>query len=274
LFPSHLAHLCLTDFKAYVRLLLPFGPQPHTEDDQYLVRDGVNIVEMSGNWLIRWTASDSDLRELPPHVLSRHPLIRVSAAFAFYRAYHRQLSSHLSESSDLSPKPSPYTSPGFLFLSASLLDKLDALVHRNLRSVTSISPNSSTFNSNDSATPSYGQKPKVLELANRRLVSTMLDIVGGPPLAPIDAEDAAPDAEMRRYAFGGILQVWIRACVKKTSLWDTRSVFILLDLVEAIVYALAYPAPSTRMEEEGSVVVPQESCLEMFDIPFILSFVK
>ena len=194
-------------------------------------------------------------------------------AFAFYRAYHRQLAAHLAEADDSSPKPSAFTSPGFLFLSASLLDKLDALVHRNLRSVTSISLNNSTFNTNDSATPSYGQKPKVLELANRRLVSTMLDIVGGPPFSPLDVGDAAPDAELRRYAFGGILQVWIRACVKRTSLWDTRSVFILLDLVEAIVYALAYPAPSVRAEMD-EVVVPQESCLEMFDIPFILSFVK
>lgn len=58
-------------------------------------------------------------------------------------------------------------------MAASLLDKCDALVHRNLRSVTSIGPGGgNSFNSNDSANLAVGQKPKVLELANRRLVST------------------------------------------------------------------------------------------------------
>lgn len=164
--------------------------------------------------------------------------------------------------------------PGFLFLAASLLDKCDALVHRNLRSVTSIGPgNGANFNSNDSANLAVGQKPKVLELANRRLVSTMLDIVGGPPHSA-DAE-TAPDAEIRRHAFSGVLQVWIRACVKRTSMWDTRSVFILLDLIEGLIYTLSYPAPSNRGLNEAVIVPqPQESCLAMFDIGFIFSFVK
>lgn len=171
--------------------------------------------------LIRWTASDSDL------------------PFAFYRAYHRQLAAHLipfEERDDIANQPllapeAVITAPGCLFLAASLLEKSDALVHRNLRSVTSIGPNSSNFNTNDSANLSFGQKPKILELANRRLVQTMLDIVGGPPVAPGEQADAAPDSEVRRHTFSRMLRVWIRACVKKTSMWDTRSVFILLDLI-------------------------------------------
>jgi hypothetical protein len=171
--------------------------------------------------LIRWTASDSDL------------------PFAFYRAYHRQLAAHLipfEERDDIADQPllapeAVITAPGCLFLAASLLEKSDSLVHRNLRSVTSIGPNNSNFNTNDSANLSFGQKPKILELANRRLVQTMLDIVGGPPVGPGEQADAAPDSEVRRHTFSRLLRVWIRACVKKTSMWDTRSVFILLDLI-------------------------------------------
>jgi hypothetical protein len=228
--------------RTYTALLLPVVPKATTEDDSFLVRDGTIGVEMSGNWyawltdfehetaiyhwlflnrLIRWTASDSDL------------------PFAFYRAYHRQLAAHLipfEAREDIADEPplapsAVITAPGCLFLAASLLEKSDALVHRNLRSVTSIGPNSSNFNTNDSANLSFGQKPKILELANRRLVSTMLDIVGGPPAAPGETADLAPDAETRRHTFSRLLQVWIRACVKKTSMWDTRSVFILLDFL-------------------------------------------
>lgn len=188
------------------------------------------------------------------------------------------------------------TGPGALFIAASLLEKSDALVHRNLRSVTSIGPNNANFNTNDSANLNFGQKPKVLELANRRLVSTMLDIVGGPPLAQGEQGDAPADAETRRHAFSRLLRVWIRACVKRTSMWDTRSVFILLDLIEGVfivssgvlgelgadfvvclglVYTLSYPAPTARSTEEEVIVPrPQISCIEMFDIPFIFSFVK
>lgn len=209
--------------------------------------------------LIRWTASDSDL------------------PFAFYRAYHRQLATHLApiDAPDNFSPASPFTAPGFLFLSASLLEKLDALIHRNLRSVTSLGANNVNFNTNDSANPSFGCKPKILVLANQRLVSTLLDIVGGPPLLPDDLADAAPDAELRRHAFSGMLPIFTRACVKRTSMWDTRSVFILLDLLEGLVYTLSYPAPSARGSQDVVVIPrPQESSIQMFDIPFIFSFAK
>ncbi|GAA6060753.1 hypothetical protein JCM10212_003797 [Sporobolomyces blumeae] len=265
-YPSHLASLCLRNFRTYTSLLLPMAPRPTSPDDQFLVRDGNIVVEMAGNWLIRWTASDSDL------------------PFAFYRAYHKQLAAVLipveaREDIVIQPAMSPstiITAPGFLFLAASLLDKSDALVHRNLRSVTSIGPNSNNFNTNDSANLSFGQKPKVLELAHRRLVQTMLDIVGGPPSAPGEAVQGSWDAESRRYAFSRMLQVWIRACVKRTSMWDTRSVFILLDLVEGLIYTLSYPTPSSRSssDEDAPVPKPDERCLEMFDFPFLFSVIK
>ena len=265
-FPGHLHALCLKDMKTYTDLLLQSYPKPSDAGSHYLVKDGDVMVEMSGNWLIRWTASDSDL------------------PFAFYRAYHRQLAGHLippefrTEVTDDVPMSPKFiiTGPGALFLAASLLEKSDALVHRNLRSVTSIGPNSSNFSGEDSANLSFGQKPKVLELANRRLVSTMLDIVGGPPQAQGEQQlELQADALTRRHAFSKMLQVWIRACVKRTSMWDTRSVFILLDLIEGLIYTLSYPAPTARGSEEEVVVPrPQLSCLEMFDIPFVFNFVK
>lgn len=144
-------------------------------------------------------------------------------------------------------------------------------MHRNLRSVTSIGPtNGTNFNTNDSANLEVGRKPKVLELANRRLVSTMLDIVGGPPTSPGEPSDVAPDADIRRHAFSSMLQIWIRASVRRTSMYDTRSVFILLDLLEGLIYTLSYPVATERT----TIAPPELACLEMFDIPFIFSFIK
>ncbi|KAK4054082.1 hypothetical protein OIV83_001107 [Microbotryomycetes sp. JL201] len=270
LFPAHLWSLCLRDMKSYLDLLLPSGRKSSSQtaadvDDEALVRDANDVVEMAGNWLIRWTASDSDL------------------PFAFYRAYHRQLAHHLvpmdqrrylANQHPLDPA-SVVTAPGALFLAASLLEKCDSLVHRNLRSVTSIGPNNNNFNTNDSANLSFGQKPKILELANRRLVQTMLDIVGGPPATAGSEHDVSADTDVRRHAFSRMLPLWIRASMKRTSMWDTRSVFILLDLIEGLIYTLSYPAPSTRDSDEDLIVPkPSESSLDLFDIPFIFSCVK
>ncbi|GAA5909364.1 DUF1765 domain-containing protein [Sporobolomyces salmoneus] len=265
-FPPHLTSLCLRDFRSYASLFLPTFPRVVDENDKYLIREGVYSIEMNGNWLIRWTASDSDL------------------PFSFYRAYHKQLASYLvpiearediAEQRPMSPA-SVITAPGYLFVAASLLEKTDALVHRNLRSVTSMGPNTSNFNTNDSANLSFGAKPKILELAHRRLVQTMLDIVGGPPLAPGEKEEESSSSASRRHVFSQMIQVWIRATVKRTSMWDTRSVFILLDYVEALIFSLAFPSESNRAstEDEPPAPKPDERCLDMFDFGFLFTVVK
>ncbi|GAA5824324.1 hypothetical protein JCM11251_000377 [Rhodosporidiobolus azoricus] len=257
-FPPHLHDLCLRDFRVYTSLLLPLK-KPSGEEDRFLVRDANVEVEMSGNWLIRWTASDSDL------------------PFAFYRAYHRQLASQLvpfeaRQSIAGQPHLPPsaiITAPGFLFVAASLLDKADALVHRNLRSVTSIGPNSGAFNTNDSANLSFGQKPKVLELAHRRVVATLLDVIGGPPSS--DPATAAGDVEVRRHVFSGMLPVWIRACVKRTSMWDVRGVYLVLDLIEGLIYTLAYPParPTEDDDSDAPAPRPDERFIDLLALPFI-----
>lgn len=82
-------------------------------------------IEMAGNWLIRWTATDSDL------------------PFAFMRAYHRQLSNYLPLYQPDVTEPLSTAqlirAPGYAFISATLLEVCDALIHRNLRSVTTVS---------------------------------------------------------------------------------------------------------------------------------------
>lgn len=264
-YPPHLLPLCLTNFRDYAAQVL--SPQTRqSEDSQILVHDGDVHLEMSGNWLIRWTASDSDL------------------PFSFYRAYFRQLSSLLvpfelrgaTAGEACLPAAHVITAPGFLFVAASLLDKSDALVHRNLRSVTSIGHSSGNFNTNDSANLAFGQKPKVLELAQRRVTTTMLDVVGGSRAGNNGAVETAPDAAARRYLFGTMLQVWIRATVKRTSMWDQRGVFLLLDLIEGLIYTLAYPvAPvSDSVEDDDSTARPDERSLDLLDIGFIFDFVR
>ncbi|TKA58533.1 hypothetical protein B0A53_00274 [Rhodotorula sp. CCFEE 5036] len=264
-YPPHLLPLCLTNFRDYAAQVST--PQTRqSEDSQILVHDGDVHLQMSGNWLIRWTASDSDL------------------PFSFYRAYFRQLSSLLvpfelrgaTAGEACLPAAHVITAPGFLFVAASLLDKSDALVHRNLRSVTSIGHSSGNFNTNDSANLAFGQKPKVLELAQRRVTTTMLDVVGGPRAGNNGAMEAAPDAAARRYLFGTMLQVWIRATVKRTSMWDQRGVFLLLDLIEGLIYTLAYPvAPmGDSVEDDDSAARPDERSLDLLDIGFIFDFVR
>lgn len=80
-------------------------------------------IEMSGNWLIRWTATDSDL------------------PFAFMRAYHRQLSNYLpafDPSVTALDTKQMIKAPGYIFVMGCLLEVCDALIHRNLRSVTTV----------------------------------------------------------------------------------------------------------------------------------------
>ncbi|GAA5875165.1 hypothetical protein JCM3774_001659 [Rhodotorula dairenensis] len=264
-YPSHLLPLCLTNFRDYAaQVLSPRGDS--SENCKVLVHDGDVHLEMSGNWLLRWTASDSDL------------------PFSFYRAYFRQLSSLLvpyelrgaTVAEACLPAAHIITAPGFLFVAASLLDKSDALVHRNLRSVTSIGHSSNSFNMNDSANLAFGHKPKALELAQRRVTTTMLDVVGGPRAGHGNAVETAPDAATRRYLFGTMLQVWIRATVKRTSMWDQRGVFLLLDLIEGLIYTLAYPtAPMCdSVEDDDSAAHPDERSLDLLDIAFIFDFVR
>lgn len=268
-FPAYLRELCFVDLPSYCHVF----NSPSLESDNLLVQEGDIQVEMSGNWLIRWTASDSDL------------------PFAFYRAYHRQLATYLRPQERHVVHPSTLISmPGFLLVAASFLDKCDSLVHRSLRSVTTLGPTANNFNAGESANLAMGAKPKVLELAHRRLVSTALDIVGGSPKPTADEgqdeeEDRISrmdDAGRRRQFFGGLLNLWIRAIAKRTSMWDTRSVFLLLDFLDGLFYTVLYTAPSSPPSQPSPPDLPvppavpklAQSSLQLFDLHFILDVLR
>jgi len=120
-----------------------------------------------------------------------------------------------------------------------------------------------------------GAKPKVLEHANRRVVTTILDIVGGParslPGTEVDSDNH--DGLPRRRFFGGMLQVWLRAAVKRTSLYDARGVFLLLDFIEGLFYTVCTPV-ATQQQLETVTWHPSPDTLQMFDILFILNFIR
>ncbi|KAH9814873.1 hypothetical protein DFH28DRAFT_285138 [Melampsora americana] len=252
-FPSYLRELCFTDLASYCRVF----SNASTESDNVLIQEGAFQVEMSGNWLIRWTASDSDL------------------PFAFYRAYHRQLATYLrpQPNDTIIDSLSLVSMPGFLFIAASFLDKCDSLVHRSLRSVTTLGPNTNSFNAGESANLAMGAKPKVLELAHRRLISTALDIVGGSPAANAET-DLTSEFSRRRNFFGGLLNVWIRAITKRTSMWDTRSVFLLLDFFDGLFYTVLYTAPIATPADNPPTPKLAQSSLRLFDVSFILDVVR
>ncbi|WAR54847.1 hypothetical protein PtB15_4B465 [Puccinia triticina] len=169
--------------------------------------------------------------------------------------------------------------PGFLLVSASFMDKCDSLVHRSLRSVTTLGPTTSSFNAGESANLAIGAKPKVLELAHRWLVSTALDIVGGSPRPPSspqeqkeEEEGELDDSARRRQFFGGLLSLWIRAITKRTSMWNTRSVFLLLDFLDGLLYTVLYtaPTPPLLLNDLPSPPVLVRLSLALFNLPFIL----
>lgn len=250
-----------------------FTSRPEEEPGTLLDDCGVEI-EMSGNWsvlfafltcrallrptsrLIRWTASDSDL------------------PFAFLRAYFRQLLGYLPKGGESISLSNMLKMPGFLFVAASFLDKCDSLVHRSLRSVTTLGPSSNNFNAGESANLAMGAKPKVLELAHRRLVSTALEIVGGSPRLPEDPEPIQPDAAARRHYFGPLLVVWVRAITKRTSMWDTRSVFLLLDFLDGLFYTLLYTVPFGLADDDDCPPRLDPTGLPLFDLPFIRDVLK
>ena len=144
-FPPHLAKLAYTGKAAsYMRLFPPVRPgadqdtflysatfdtplqvllSPASTIEQDQAENRKLSIEMAGNWLIRWTATDSDL------------------PFAFMRAYHRQLSNYLppfEEGAVAVPTAKLIKAPGYIFIMGCLLEVCDALIHRNLRSVTTV----------------------------------------------------------------------------------------------------------------------------------------
>ncbi|KAF9402647.1 hypothetical protein BGX21_009310 [Mortierella sp. AD011] len=195
-------------------------------------------MEMYGNWVRRWQSDDSEL------------------FFAFYRHYHHCLARYLElplqriqaggwATSAIAPKV--YAgAPGYLYLSAFFMTKIEGLVHREIHPVTTIvqaelnpvnganerdramasiatgefpgsaappavklpGSNGGADTGKDNGNgggPATG-KPKVLEMASRRFVETIVAIM-----------------EDHGNIYGAMLDIWIKAAVTKT-IWRVAKI--------------------------------------------------
>lgn len=138
-----------------------------------------------------------------------------------------------------------------------------------------MAPPSTGINANESANLQAGQKPKALEVVSKRVVQTIFEVVGGSLQG--GAEDASPQAYASaslRHNFGCSVKIWIAAITKRTSMWDTRGIFALLDLIEGLMYNICSPPIEGVAAEEDEIWKPSEIGLALFDTSFILSFIK
>ncbi|KAG0322131.1 hypothetical protein BGZ99_003500 [Dissophora globulifera] len=247
-FPEHLSPICFIGTGSWWR---EFEKQKRRMNSG----EAAPPMEMFGNWVRRWQSDDSEL------------------FFAFYRHYHHCLSQYLEgplqrlqtgdwATSALTPKV--YAgAPGYLYLSAFFLTKIEGLVHREIHPVTTIvqfEPNAAngvggaaerdramasvatgefpgtgappsvklaggadgaSKEGGNSASGSTSGKPKVLDMASRRFVETIVAIM-----------------EDHGNIYGAMLDIWIKAVVTRTSVYDVESVFCLLDFLDMLIAEL------------------------------------
>lgn len=148
--------------------------------------------------------------------------------------------------------------------------------HSNLPQM---APSNTGVNANESANVAAGQKPKALEVVSKRVIQTIYEVVGGPlQNGTVTSKPSAYASAAMRSNFGWSLRIWIAAVTKRTSMWDTRGIFALLDLIEGLIFYIC-SAPLSVDEngeetEEDEPWKPSEIGVALFDIPFILSFIK
>lgn len=139
-----------------------------------------------------------------------------------------------------------------------------------------MAPSNTGVNANESANLAAGQKPKALEVVSKRVVQTIFEVVGG-LLQPgtVTSTPQAFASTAMRHNFGSSLRVWIAAVTKRTSMYDTRGIFALLDLVEGLIFNICSPPIEPGQEEqEDEVWQPSEVGLALFDTQFLLSVIK
>ncbi|KAK3814739.1 MAG: hypothetical protein J3R72DRAFT_54460 [Linnemannia gamsii] len=274
-FPEHLAPICFTGTGSWWR-------EFENQKRRTAAGDSVPPMEMFGNWVRRWQSDDSEL------------------FFAFYRHYHHCLSQYLEAplqriqaggwaTSAITPKV--YAgAPGYLYLSAFFLTKIEGLVHREIHPVTTIvqfEPNAANGNgaaerdramasvatgefpgtgappsvkaNGDGKDGSNGGsttgKPKVLDMASRRFVETIVAIM-----------------EDHGNIYGAMLDIWIKAVVTKTSVYDVESVFCLLDFLDMLVAELE-SRESIRLYDSELSTVPLNTGPNIVFVPIHVQFI-
>ncbi|KAG0330835.1 hypothetical protein BG000_011420 [Podila horticola] len=276
-FPDHLASICFEGSGSWWR---EFEKQKR----RMATGESTPPMEMFGNWVRRWQSDDSEL------------------FFAFYRHYHHCLAQYLEvplhrlqaggwATSAIAPKV--YAgAPGYLYLSAFFMTKIEGLVHREIHPVTTIvqfEPNSANGSGavdrdramasvatgefpgtaappavklpgtegddrKDGNGPATG-KPKVLDMASRRFVETIVAIM-----------------EDHGNIYGAMLDIWIKAVVTKTSVYDVESVFCLLDFLDMLIAELE-TRDTIRLYDSELSNVPLNSGPSSIFVPIHVQFI-
>lgn len=177
------------------------------------------------NWLRRWTSDDSEL------------------FFSFMRGYHRLLKSLLIDKDTTTPNL--FSLPGYAHLSYVLHSKILSLLKGDIYSVTTgttNSPKNASVEVSETANvlaPTSG-KPKLLEQANRRVVTTLQDFLKG--------------------GYTNVVDFHLKVAVHCTNLYSAPQVFCLLDALDGIICSV--------FEERGA------GKWDVIDVPFILHFIS
>ncbi|CAG8608543.1 10392_t:CDS:2 [Paraglomus brasilianum] len=223
-------------------------------------------IEMSGNCKKRWLADDSDL------------------FFSFYKHYHIALKSYFADSSDES-STSPFVyiaSPGYLHFAGFFLQKLDLLIYnREVYAITGYNLNSNgtwqihtpKTNACDMAKKAYNmgrtitmgefvslnKKPLALEAASSRFAETIATVV-------------------EQGIYEQMPNIWLKAVVKKTNMYDWEGVFCLFDFMENLIdsiderVTIALSPPTTTTTKPN--LCSTSTLPSIVDIPFIISFIS
>ncbi|KAF9425125.1 hypothetical protein BGZ94_007816 [Podila epigama] len=276
-FPDHLSSVC---FEGSSRWWSEFEKQKR----KIATREAALPMEIFGNWVRRWQSDDSEL------------------FFAFFRHYNHCLAQYLEApltrlqaggwaTSAISPRV--YAgAPGYVYLAAFFLTKIEGLVHGEIHPVTTIvqfEPNSANGNvDRDRAMASVATgefpgtgpppsiklsngadssgddrnkdqpttgKPKMLDMASRRCVDTIVAIL-----------------EEHGNIYGAMLDIWIKTVVTKTSVYDVESVFCLLDFLD-MLFAELETRETIRLYDSELSNLPQSSGAPTVFTPIHVQFI-
>lgn len=213
-YPAHLVPLCFDDSQSYTRRLLALSPEFGTMEE----KEAFHF--QPGNWLRRWQSDDSEL--FP----------------AFYRAYHRQLALYLGPAVEFyqqQNKPIPihvlFRAPGYAHLATIFAKKCHSYILGSVNAVTTSSSNNN-FDVTESAGFRGSQKPPVLETANRRLVEVLWTFASALVAIPSNGRMIECDGSQ---LWGGMIDLWMKSLIAKTSLYAPKGVFCLFDMLDGIV---------------------------------------
>lgn len=215
-------------------------------------QDSASPINLSGNWVRRWQSDDSEL------------------FFTFYKKYHHVLSRYTSI---VYPETSNYqlhqrnaiviNLPGYMYFATFFACKIDALIHRELNSVTTIrcQEQQQIFKKPVSFSPlsiSIGDSIAVIDEAKLFMPShensyddyslsdkAYQSILTGKPKALIMATKRYAECIIwciseanHQGLYLDMLNVWLRFSVKRTILTEAGEVYCMIDFLEQVVLEL------------------------------------